>query len=246
MARRPKKVEEGAPAWVLTYGDMMSLLLTFFILLAAMSELKKEERWQAVVLELKNSFGMSRGAGGRVVVHEYQKVSLIPLLEEMEKKRKEINNSQTAEPGIDGKVPNVTRIREGLQFSVGGRVTFAPGSAQLTPESINQLRSVANLIRGKSNKVEIRGHASSMDLAQGSQYPDLWALSHARAKAAMDALVKEGVKPEQLRLVSIGDHEPLVTRKYTMGEQEPNRRVEVIVSEALIQEMAKPETAPRG
>lgn len=232
--------------WVVTYGDMMSLLLTFFILLAALSELKKEERWQAVVIELKNSFGMSRGAGGKVVVHEYQKVSLIPLLEEMEKKKKENNTSQTSDPGMDGKVPNVTRIREGMQFAVGGKVTFAPGSAQLAPESMGQLQTVAGLIRGKSNKVEIRGHASSMDLAQGSSYADLWALSHARAKAVMEILIKEGVRPQQIRLVAVADHEPLVTRKYTMGEQEPNRRVEVIVSEALIQEMATPETASRG
>ncbi len=232
--------------WIVTYGDMMSLLLCFFILLAALSELKRQDEYQAIVTQIMNSFGMAKGAGGRTTSNEYQKISLIPLLQEMEKKKRDPNQSQTQDPGMDGQVPQVTRIREGLQFSVGGRITFAPGSAQLSSEALAQLRSIAELIRGKSNKVEVRGHASSMDLAQGSPFADLWALSHARAKVALDTLVKEGVKPQQVRLVAVADHEPLVTRKYTMGEQEPNRRVEVIVSEALIQDMATPEVAPRG
>ncbi len=57
MARKPKKPEDGAPAWVVTYGDMMSLLLTFFIILVSMSELKQDHKFQRVMKSVRQAFG---------------------------------------------------------------------------------------------------------------------------------------------------------------------------------------------
>ena len=65
MAVKCKCPPAGAPAWVLTFGDMMSLLLTFFILLLSLSEIKKDDEFRAVVKEVKKAFGM-HGGGGRV------------------------------------------------------------------------------------------------------------------------------------------------------------------------------------
>ena len=47
----------GVPEWVVTFGDMMSLLLTFFIMLVSMSEIKEEKRYQAMVESLRKRFG---------------------------------------------------------------------------------------------------------------------------------------------------------------------------------------------
>ncbi len=54
MARK-RKAEDGAPAWVVTYGDMMSLLLTFFIILVSMSELKADHKFQRVMESLRQA-----------------------------------------------------------------------------------------------------------------------------------------------------------------------------------------------
>ncbi len=57
----PIEAEEapGIPEWVVTFGDMMSLLLTFFIMLVSLSEIKEEERFQSMVEEIHQHFGHS-------------------------------------------------------------------------------------------------------------------------------------------------------------------------------------------
>ncbi|NLF31949.1 MAG: MotB, partial [Planctomycetes bacterium] len=62
MARK-QQAPQGAPEWVLTYGDMMSLLLCFFIMIVAMSELKQDERFRKVVESVQREFGYSRSIG---------------------------------------------------------------------------------------------------------------------------------------------------------------------------------------
>ena len=54
----------GVPAWVVTYGDMMSLLLTFFIMLVSMSELKDEGKNRAALNSMKEIFGPMEGTSG--------------------------------------------------------------------------------------------------------------------------------------------------------------------------------------
>ena len=63
MKKRPKKDGGGVPAWVVTFGDMMSLLLCFFILLQMFSELKREHEYQRVVTAIKEAFGYAGGIG---------------------------------------------------------------------------------------------------------------------------------------------------------------------------------------
>ncbi|MHC4990575.1 MAG: flagellar motor protein MotB, partial [Planctomycetota bacterium] len=61
--RNPKQQRTGAPEWIVTFGDMMSLLLTFFILLQMFSEMKRDHEYQRVVTAIKEAFGYSGGVG---------------------------------------------------------------------------------------------------------------------------------------------------------------------------------------
>jgi len=64
MPRKKKEQdEEGAPAWMVTYGDMMTLLLCFFVIIVALSEIKEDERYRAVVESLQEAFGYRGGVG---------------------------------------------------------------------------------------------------------------------------------------------------------------------------------------
>ena len=57
MALRPEKPPAGCPDYMLTYGDMMSLLLCFFVMLVSMSQIKEEDRWREMLESLKKAFG---------------------------------------------------------------------------------------------------------------------------------------------------------------------------------------------
>ncbi len=229
---------------MLTYGDMMTLLLCFFVLIVSFSEIKKEDEFLAVVKEIQKAFGM-KGGGGKMPTNEDPSMSLIERLEAL-RLRFEIrpNHSNTDEPGMEGRETTVTKVREGLRFAVGGRITFEPGSADLSNDARMQLRKVADLIRGYNNLIEVRGHASTLELkGLDSRYEDLWELSNARAREVMLYMTSEeaGLRKDRFRLIANADREPLVHRAYSVADQRPNRRVEVLVSEALVQDFTEPE-----
>ncbi len=245
MGKKCKCPPAGAPDWVMTYGDMMSLLLTFFIILVALSQIKTEDQYHAYLEEIKKAFGML-GGSGKASITDMPATSLIKRLDEvMQIKREEVKHSNTDDPGIEGEDPQVTRVREGMLFTQGGRITFEPGSADLSDEAKVGLAGVADLVRGYNNKIEVRGHASTMELGIVSAYPDLWSLSFARAKAVMNYLISDavGIRPERIRLIATSEHEPLAKRVYSLAEQAPNRRAEILVMEALIEDFTKPDSS---
>lgn len=246
MAKDKCKCEEGAPLWVLTFGDMMSLLLTFFILLAALSELKKEDEYKVIVEIVQQGFGM-RGGGGKMELPTDPTLSLRERLEKIEMQqfvRKNVSN--TEDPGMEGRQPEVTTVREGTLYAVGGKITFAPNSADLSEEARTQLRAVAKLIAGHNNKIEVRGHTSPgevQDEPSRTRWQDQDTLAFARAKAAADYLASEaggGIRAERLRMVAAGSFEPVRRQAYGPERNQPNRRVEIIVMEALVKAFQEP------
>jgi chemotaxis protein MotB len=232
-----------------TYGDMMTLLLCFFVLIVSFSEIKKEEQFQAVIEEIKQSFGMM-GGGGKIPITDDPALSLIERLEAIAlKQEKQPNRSNTKDPGQQGREPQVTKVREGMMISTGGRITFEPGSADLTEESKQSLDQLAEVFKGWENIVELRGHAASLEMPEGGngQFDDLWILSHARAKAVFDYLTVDlGIDSTRFRLTANADREPLDARAADSEDAEKNRRVEVLVSESLKEDFTKPETGNRS
>ncbi len=237
MAIKKEKSSGGGdiPEWIVTFGDMMSLLLCFFILLAAFSELKKEEEYQRVVSGVKEAFGYSGGVGV-LPSDDLPLRSMLQLMEAMSARQaKETRQSQSPEEGIKGKDSKVTKVQEGLMFTIGGQLTFSPGMADLKPGAHSELLRVANLIKGRRNKVSIRGHAAKKQLPEASPFDDLLDLSYYRAKAVADFLVREGgLDPEVVVIEALGDSEPVRQRAYSEAAQAANRRVEVIMTEVMI------------
>ena len=241
----------GAPDWIVTYGDMVTLLLCFFVLIVSFSEIKKDGEYQAVVKEISKAFGM-QGGGGKMDTRDDPALSFIKKLEAMAAKSQRFDNrSSTTDPGMQGDDPMVRSIREGQRFAVGGLITFEPGYADLTDRAREQLLDVAELIRGKNNKIFIQGHAAAGEelklLDPDSRYLDLWDLSAARAKAVLKFLVSDqvGLKRERFRLQGNAATEPLIQREYTEADVLPNRRVVVEVSELLVADVTAAQSGGR-
>ena len=244
MAKKKCKCPpEGAPAWMLTYGDMMTLLLCFFVLIVSFSEIKKEDKWQAVVEEIQTAFGM-KGGGGKLPTKDDPALSFIERIEAMRLEHHQIpKKSNVDDPGMEGREREVTTVRKGMLFVVGGRVTFEPGSADLTQQARDALRKGAELIRGRNQVVEIRGHTARGELGHTSAYSDLRNLALARAEAVEEFLASPevGLRRERFRLVAVADREPLEPRGYRSSEQVNNRRVEIFETEVLVSQMKQPE-----
>lgn len=240
MAKKCKCPPAGAPEWVMTFGDMMSLLLTFFILLVSLSEIKNEDVWRAKAEVVKKSFGL-HGGGGQVPSPTDPDLSLVERLESLYlQQQRHRRSADVADPATQGRQVRVTQSRKDLRRGVGS-VLFEPGAATLSDQARQQLQLVGGLLRGYNNKIELHGHASSSEAGVKSDYPDLWALSLARAQAVMQYLTDElGIQRQRIRLVANADNEPMRRREYDEIALTPNRRVDIEISDRLVEEFARP------
>jgi len=239
VPKRQKKAAPGVPEWVVTFGDMMSLLLAFFIMLLSFSELKKDIEYQRVITAVKEAFGYSGGVGV-LPTDDPPLRSMIMILEAMAQEHfKKTKISHTEERGISGKQTRVSRVHDGMMFTIGGSITFDPASAELKESAMGELEKIGDLLRGRNNKIAIRGHAASKQLPEDSPYRDLRDLSYFRAKAVADYLVVEvGIDPDVLVVDARGATEPVETRAYSADDQTANRRVEVIMLEVMTKELS--------
>ncbi|HRX84731.1 MAG TPA: flagellar motor protein MotB [Phycisphaerae bacterium] len=235
MARKKKEeAPQGAPEWVLTYGDMMSLLLCFFIMIAAMSEIKKDDKFQMVMESLRRAFGNS-GEMRAIPAEMLEPNSLLKRLQEIVVQQKR-DNGDSDDPGIHGKTFRVTDINEGIHVEIGGRITFDRFSATLKDESKHLIEQLAARTIGHNTILKVTGHATREPLPANSSWADAWDLGYARACAVRDVLVAAGIRPERIRLISAGAEAPVVAQAYTEEELALNRRVEIVVTEATVQD----------
>ena len=240
MARTKKQPDapEGAPEWMVTYGDAMTLLLCFFVILVSMSEVKKDERFQKVMESLRRAFGGYQGASGPVPIKNVPTNTLIARLLELEVPELTKKRGDSDEEGLHGKKFRVTNVRDGLEVVVGGLITFDRFQATLKPEGRELIARTAERLRGYNTKILVRGHATHEPLPKDSVYVDARDLSYARARAVADELENNGVRRVRLILTAAGDTEPLVRQAYTEERRALNRRVEILITEDLIEDLA--------
>ena len=121
MARSNKtpRAKAGAPEWMVTYGDTMTLLLCFFVIIVSMSEIKEDERFEQVRESLRVAFGGYQGSVGSVPIANEPTNALIAKLLELESPILTKHKGDSDEEGIQGKKFRVTNVRDGLEVVVG-------------------------------------------------------------------------------------------------------------------------------
>lgn len=220
---------------MVTYGDMMTLLLCFFVIIVSMSEIKKDERFQEVIESIRSAFGYEM-AIGQVPIESIPKNSLVQQLRKLALPRANFEEGDSRTEGIEGRVFRVTNVREGVKMEVGGRVSFDRFSAQLKPIAEELIAGIAAKVAGHNTVLNVRGHATREQLPVDSDFEDQMELSIARARAAAEALMRHGVAKARIRIIGSGAQEPLVSQAYDEQRRALNRRVEIVVTEALIDE----------
>jgi chemotaxis protein MotB len=235
MARQKKDDQPaGAPEWMVTFGDMMSLLLCFFVIIVSMSEIKKDERFQVVMESLRRAFG-NTGEIHAIPARSIEPNTLLKRLQEIIIQQKR-EDGDADDPGIRGKVFRVTDVNEGIHVEIGGRITFERFSDKLRDESRMLIEQVGLKTVGHNTVLKITGHATREPLPADSTWTDPWDLAYARARAVRDVLVGTGIRPERIRLISAGAQAPVKRQAVTEEERALNRRVEIVVTEATIQD----------
>jgi chemotaxis protein MotB len=202
----------GVPDWVLTYGDMMSLLLTFFIMLVSMSELKQDDKFQGVAESLHQQFGYDSTPMSLVPGEiRPRNSSLAELAVAGRTARKQtLESGQNKQRSTAGDNHQVRIVRPGTRTTIGTVIPFPEESSELTASAQEDLRQVGEALRGKPQKIEVRGHTSLRPAATSEQVRDNWDLAYERARVTMQFLIDDlEILPERIRMSVAGPHEPV-------------------------------------
>ena len=190
--------------WMMTYGDMMTLLMTFFVLLFSMSTI------DPVKLEK-----FSKGVGGHHGASQTH-TSLSELYDAMKNIVQEENLQD---------VVNVESGPFGVKMNIPSELTFSTGAADLTQQLQPFLSKLVPTMKGSIFPIAIIGHTDS-DPIHTAQFPSYWELSASRASAVARFFISQGIKADRLIAVGKADTEPLVPNTSPQNKAE-NRRVEI-------------------
>ena len=232
MAR--KKQEEhkaGAPEWLATYGDMMTLLLVFFVLLFSMSSVDTE-RYKAVVQSLSGSLG---------VLDSGTTVSLEPLVnnypsdsptetpteyEEFSDMEEELQKI-LEESELKGQVKLELNER-GLLIRFLDSVLFDSGKADLKPQAMEIIDKVSGILKETPKKVIVEGHTDNIPIST-YKFPSNWELSTTRAVNVVKYMIDHNsIDPVRLSAAGYSDQHP-ISDNNTVDGRKNNRRVDMVI-----------------
>jgi len=246
-------VEEGAPLWTVTFGDMMSLLLTFFILMFSMSELKMD-RFLLARQSLREAMGgtaaeaiddpmglmpdpvdpegqlQAPGEGERASATDgASDEDVVSVVEDYMDMIVDRLQAFVSDKGLESSV-TVERGAEGVYLRMQTGALFPSGSATLQPEGKEALGELAGITSSLGVRVAVSGHADNQPVS-GGPFASNWELSAARAAGVARELVEHGQDPTMVRVESFGEYRPVADNDTPEGRA-LNRRVELYYARA--------------
>ncbi len=220
----------GAPAWMVTYSDLVTLLLTFFVLLLSMANMDPI-RFTEASSSLKEAIGIRKDP-----VHVEFAIPVMPsppitqfspVQEQTTTKVYEKIRSQIDSLRMRDQVGVLKRDDESVVLRIEDDLLFAPGEATISPQSFTMLRGVADIIRPLPMDLRIEGHTDNQpfaDLRTGN-----WDLSVARAVAVLRFFNQSDLLPlDRMAAVGYGKERPVADNQDEAG-QARNRRVDFVL-----------------
>lgn len=233
--------EGGCPEWMISFADNTALMMGLFVILLAMNMGPKatsqmggepaEEATEAAsqsddmldfAVSLREAFNNPVDMGSSSPRDEALREHI----------RKKLERGESKNPAEAGQERSVDSPRPSDYYTPGGIVAFPHGSAELTSSGRQLAAEIAGQVRGMRWVIEVRGHAS---VSETFRNPDRGnSLSFERASAVARAMVDNGVKWSQMRLVACGDSFPATALSGEAGQNTSSQRVEVLITQELV------------
>ena len=226
------EVSEGAPAWVVTFGDLMSLLLCFFVLLLSFSEMDRK-KYKIVSGSIQQAFGVQRRMpvfespkAEKIIAKDFNQSPIInpilkslfdPIIVEVESRFKDIED-----------LIEVDVSKDKATIRLMGETTFDSGKADIRPQMMPLLDKIGAVLKKAKGDIIIAGHTDNMPL-RGGQYESNLGLSNARAAKVANYLLKRAsINPGRISTMGFGEYRPIESNDTPKG-REKNRRVEIVL-----------------
>lgn len=231
-SKKRKEREDLRGNWLTTYGDMVTLLLTFFVFLYSFSVIdahkfeKMMHSFQSTIGVLPAGtaiLGEETFSGGRFILPNQR---LLLISQESKETYEKIANFLKAEIQA-GEV--AVRIEErGVVISILDSILFDSGKIDIHPKAKRLLYKISQIIKDIPNYISVEGHTDNVPL-KGGPYVNNLGLSAMRAAAVSSYLTRAGIEPERIRAVGYGQSRPLVPND-TEEHKRINRRVDILIN----------------
>lgn len=227
MARKKKKPDDiNTNAWMDTYADTITLLLTFFILLYSFST-TDNEKLKLIAAALKGEI-----TGIPMKLENTPDISNEDIEQGIgEKSPYEVLVEQVQDIIDKNGLTDSVKIREedaGVVLQLSESILFDLGKADLKPESTQILDIISGLIPSISNEIMVQGHTDNIPISS-ARYESNWELSTARAVSVVKYFIEsKGLDPTRLSATGYGEYQPLVDNT-TPENRAINRRVDILI-----------------
>ena len=250
----PQKCPEcapGLPGWMATFSDLVTLLLTFFVLLLSFAK-TESAKYEAALGSIRNAFGGNVLKHGEVIQRGKSPDDSPTMLESQEPikpfpidfltmegilDKHEINRESDEDLGQmrndlrEFKLSDSAQIYEmpeGIKVKIKDKIYFEEGSTAPSEITVEVYDRLVQLLSNKKWTVNVIGHSSRGE--EGSNGSDAYQLSAARALAVSRSLIKRGVRPQMITTSFYGDTKPdRVLGNRNSEDPTKDRRVEFVL-----------------
>ena len=230
------------PPWVITFADMVTLLMVFFILLFAIGTIE-QEKWRQLKESLREALGadaieeMGTRQGLDIIQTQVdeQTVHAVDEVGAMVNREMEDIISEVEEFVFKNKLAGEVRVssdERGAVITISDVVLFPAGSAEMTPKGRATLRQVFDVLKQFNYNVKVEGHTDNTPI-HTLRYPSNWELSASRASEVAHMLIKDGYPPERLSVEGFAEFRPKVPNT-SPENRSVNRRIEVVYQRGSI------------
>ena len=228
MAKKKKNItiKQGLDDWVMTYGDMMSLLLTFFVLIVSFSSMQ-ETKFQQAANSLRDAFGVLATPESVIAFND----PLVPNHNPSDEESDVLYEVRHVEKMIlDAELDKQVAVEvrdDGVMFRLNAPFLFKSGGAERAEEPRGVLEEMSKLLTKFPYKIEIGGHTDDLPIST-NRFPSNWDLSAARAVSVARYFQSVGMPPDRIAATGYGEFHPIAENATAEGRKK-NRRVEIFL-----------------
>lgn len=222
MIKKEEEHEGSSERWLLTYSDLITLLMIFFVIMYASSRVDAN-KYKSISNSFRITFGgeasiVDGGEGTSVGVNN-EESKLQNIKKDLDKY---LNESKLTE--------NVTtKIEErGLVVSINDTVFFESGEADIKEDVLKKIIQIGNILKQQENYIRIEGNTDNKPI-HNYKFQSNWQLSSVRAANVVQLLVEKcGFPPQKLSSVGYGEYRPIANNENEEGRIK-NRRVDIVI-----------------
>ena len=247
--------KEGAPAWVMTFADLMSLLMVFFVLLLSFSEMDVQ-KYKQVAGSLAQAFGVQRmikaediPKGTSIIAQEFSpgkpeativddvrqqttdelKDNIVfhdPAIDDAEAKKKELEKELWKE--VSEGLLEINTVQDQVVIRIREKGSFPSGAARVGPDFLRVILKISAALKKVKGRILVAGHTDDIPI-QTVEFPSNWVLSAARAAAVVHTMTERGgLARKRVEIRAHADNQPLAEGR-SAEIRARNRRVEIIL-----------------